>query len=70
MMTKFGTRLVSLALFAGCASAIWPIPASYVHGNGTVWLSEDVWMNLDCPKNVSNPGPLSCYGILTTLRAV
>ncbi|KAI9868677.1 MAG: N-acetyl-glucosamine-6-phosphate deacetylase [Trichoglossum hirsutum] len=32
----------ALFLFASLASALWPIPVDYTHGNTTLWISRDV----------------------------
>lgn len=52
-MSKFKS-LASLALFAGFASAIWPVPESYKHGDTVIWLSDDVSMTFEKPQEVSN----------------
>ncbi|KAF2478159.1 uncharacterized protein BDR25DRAFT_338804 [Lindgomyces ingoldianus] len=41
---------ISISLFASIATAIWPLPLSYDHGNTVLWIGKDVQVNWSSAK--------------------
>lgn len=47
--------LLSLALFASCALAIWPLPVSYSNGTEVLWIDRNVKISYNGGSSVSEP---------------
>lgn len=62
--------MVSLA-FANFAAAIWPIPATYEHGQEVVWIDRTTKWEYNCPNGLVSHSSIapSLRSYVLTLRS-